>query len=94
MKLHKCDKEFAAERTVWDPKSTQRGPNLYTPERKSIESLAVGDVLKVVHPNYNCEGPGKACSLMSAIRNWSKDTKKEFRSYHEDVNIVVIKRIK
>jgi hypothetical protein len=94
MKLHKCDKEFAAVRTTWDPKSSKQRERLFSPERKAISEMKVGDTLKVVHPNYSCLGPGKMCSLLSSIRNWSKDTKKEFRSYHEDVNIVVIKRIK
>jgi hypothetical protein len=93
MKLHKSDKIFAAERTVWNPKSRQASHENY-PERKAVEDMKVGDILKVVHPNYSCQGIGKACSLLSSIRTWYKTDGKKFKSYHEDVNVVVLKRIK
>ena len=93
MKLHKSEKLFVAERTVWNPTGKQRNHD-NNPERKAIEDMEVGDVLKVVHPNYSCKGIGQPCSLLSSTRSWFLGEGRKFRSYHEDTNVAVIKRVK
>jgi hypothetical protein len=90
--LRKSDKIFAAERTTWNP--VARADHEPRPERRVIEEMSVGDVLKIVHPNYSCHGIGKACSLMTSIRNWSKADGKKFKSYHVETNIAVLTRVK
>ena len=72
---------------------SKRSRNI-TPERKSIMEMQVGDVLRLSHPNYVCDGIGSSCSLLPCMKSWSESANRKYESKHDGAGIVVIKRIK
>jgi hypothetical protein len=82
--------------TEWNPTHKK------TESREAIEIMEVGQCLRIVHDDMSCKHVkhytnGKrdyACSLSSALRAVAKKYGKLFESYHEDVDVMVVRRIK
>lgn len=86
----------SAEPTTWNPTHKR------TQSRATIEEMEVGECLKIVHDDMECRRVkhptnGKndyACSLSAALRVVSKKHNKLFESYHIDVDVLVVRRVK
>lgn len=86
----------SVEPVVWNPTHKR------TESRETVETMEVGECLRIVHDDLKCRRikhytNGKrdyACSLSSALRVISKRTGKLFESYHEEVDIMVVRRTK
>ena len=86
----------SAEETTWNPTHKR------TESRATVENMKVGECLRIIHDDLKCRRikhytNGKhdyACSLSSALRVIAKKAGKLFESYHEEVDIIVVRRLK
>lgn len=90
--------EAKIEDVVWNPPLAARG-RTQSDSRVLLETLNPGDVKRIHHPDLFCEhrnrngrSLGYYCSLTVAIsmlrkRGW------KVKAYHEEVHVMVIRRI-
>ena len=86
----------SVETAVWNPTHKK------TESRAIVEKMEVGQCLRIVHDDMSCKRvphytngkPDYACSLSSALRSVAKKYNKLFESYHEGVEVMVVRRVK
>jgi hypothetical protein len=86
----------SAEETLWCPTHKK------TQSRETVETMKVGQCLRIIHDDMSCRRVkhsvnGKkdyACSLSAALRVISKKHGKIFESYHEKLDVLVVRRVK
>jgi hypothetical protein len=86
------------EDASWDENShRQRGKGL-SQSVKALRDLKIGDCKRIYHYDVSCkrtpEGNDYACSLRAAAIKLGKTTAKLFETYHEEVSVLVVRRVK
>jgi hypothetical protein len=80
--------------TVWNERKVRRRVSSST---RAVEAMQPGEVKKIFHYDLGCRRLNNndyVCSLRSAALRIARETGKLFDTYHEEQNVLVIRRVK
>ena len=78
------------EVTEWDPRPHRHGKQAAS-SNLLAKAMEVGQVLRLYHPDVQCTGDSKKCSVRGFLVRQRKQGRR-YVSYHEARHIMVIRR--